>query len=142
MYDVRRYTTMQNCPVCESSLTEQSQCSRCGSDLSLLQTIQTQSRQHLIAALELFIKGDHIKAKQQLKTARQLNNDQLTVSIERILSPHIARQYTSLEVITSSIKQWGTCFLKQIGEVGSRIVAKRFKLRMVCLSRLVAIIQQ
>lgn len=119
--------TMQDCPVCDSSLTEQPQCPRCGSDLSLLQTIQTQSRQHLIAALELSIKGDHIKAKQQLKTARQLNNDQLTVSIERILSPDTTRQYSPLEVITSSIKQWGAGILKLIGEAGLRVVAKCFK---------------
>ena len=118
---------MQHCPVCDSNLTEQPQCPRCGSDLSLLQTIQTQSRQHLIAALELSIKGDQTEVKQQLKTARQLNNDQLTVSIERILSPHTTRQYSPLEVITSSIKLWCTGVLKQIGVVGLRIVAKRFK---------------
>jgi hypothetical protein len=118
---------MQHCPVCDCSLTEQPQCPRCGSDLSLLQTIQTQSRQHLIAALELSIKGDQIEAKQQLKTARQLNNDQLTVSIERILSPDTTRQYSPLEVITSSIKQWGAGIFKLIGEVGLRVVAKCFK---------------
>ena len=119
---------MQHCPVCDSSLTEQPQCPRCGSDLSLLRTIQSQSRQHLIAALELSIKGDQTEAKQQLKTARQLNNDQLTVSIERILSPHTTRQYSPLEVIASSIKQWGAVILKLIGEVGLRIVVKRFKM--------------
>lgn len=118
---------MQHCPVCDSSLTEQPQCPRCGSDLSLLQTIQTQSRQHLIAALELSIQGDQTEAKQQLKTARQLNNDHLTVSIERILSPHITRQYSPLEAIVSSVKQWVTGVLKQIGEAGYRIAVKRFK---------------
>jgi hypothetical protein len=119
--------TMQDCPVCDSSLTEQPQCPRCGSDLSLLQTIQMQSRQHLIAALQFSIKGDQIRANQQLQSARQLNNDQLTVSIERILSPDTTRQYSPLEVITSSIKQWGAGILKLIGEAGLRVVAKCFK---------------
>ncbi len=118
---------MQHCPVCESSVTEQPHCPRCGSDLSLLQTIQMQSRQHLIAALQFSIKGDQIRAKQQLQSARQLNNDQLTVSIEHLLSPHIIQQYSPLDAVTSSFKQWVIDSLKQISEYGFRFVAQHFK---------------
>ncbi len=115
---------MKHCPVCESSLTEQPVCPRCGSDLSLLQTIQAQSRQHLIVALQSFIKGDQIEANQQLHAARQLNNDQLTVSIECLLSPAITRQNSFLESIARIAKLRVADILKQIREAGFRVVAK------------------
>jgi primosomal protein N' len=79
--------TMRHCPVCEYRLTQQAQCTRCGSDLSLLQIIQSQSRRHLAAALQLSIKGDQTQANLQLQAAKQLKNDELTILIKRILSP-------------------------------------------------------
>lgn len=78
--------TMQQCPVCEYRLTQQAQCTHCGSDLSLLKIIQSQSRRHLAVALQLSIKGDQIRAKLQLQAAQQLRNDELTMLIKRILA--------------------------------------------------------
>jgi primosomal protein N' len=77
--------TMRHCPVCEYRLTQQAQCKRCGSDLSPLQIIQSQSRRHLAAALQFSIKGDQTGANLQLQAAQQLRNDELTILIKRIL---------------------------------------------------------
>jgi restriction endonuclease Mrr len=118
---------MKHCPVCESSLTEYPQCPRCGSDLSLLKTIQSQARQHLVSAIQCSINGDQRQANQSLQAAQQLNHDELTASIERLLSSTVSRSPSQFEAIKNSIIQRLPQFLKQYVGDWLQIIAGHIK---------------
>lgn len=102
---------MQHCPVCEASLTEQSQCPRCGSDLSILLAIQTQSRLNLIAALQRTVKRDYKLANLHLKTAGNLYNDAQPHSIKRLLTRQNSQQLFLYDTNFSRIYHqiWSFC---------------------------------
>lgn len=76
---------MQTCPVCNFTLTDQQQCPRCKSDLSLLKTIEAQSKKHLILALQNATNGNLKQSQHHLKAARQLKSDVFMSLFDQLL---------------------------------------------------------
>ncbi len=103
---------MQCCPVCEFTLSEYTECPRCHSDLSLLSTIQKQSRSNLITALQSFVHEDYKQANQHLEIAVKSKNDTLTLAVNQLLLRQSRQQASVHDTDTDQIVARIWCYLK------------------------------
>jgi len=80
---------MERCPICRARLQEGPVCSRCGTDLSVLLSIETQAEALERQAVVLLSAGNLIEAQRVAKQALQFRRNPLVLALAGFLTQEL-----------------------------------------------------
>jgi hypothetical protein len=77
---------MERCPICRAKSKEEPVCSRCGTDLSVLLSVETQAEALERQAVVLLGAGDLIEAQRVARQALQFKRSPLVLALSGFLT--------------------------------------------------------